>query len=537
MFHRSRIVVCSAVLCLSIGGTAVIASRTAVAAAATATIAFRDDFSGSGLPDPAKWLLTLGTAYPGGPASFGTGEVETLTNNAANVAVHDGSLYITPQRDSAGSWTSARVETNRSDFKPASGWVMRVDGRIHMPDVTGGPAAGYWPAFWMLGGPYRADRWSWPGIGEYDIMENVQGFNKNWGTLHCGTWGGPCTEPEGISNNGVTCPGATCQSAFHVYSFEWDRSGAAEQMRWYTDNQLSHLVNQSQVPAGTWANMTQHAGYFMILNVSMGGAFPNKFTGGPTAATKPGVPMIVDYVQIGYRVGSGGIPTTLPTKTAPPSTLPTTTPPPSTTTQPTSTQPTTTRPSTSVPPTTGTGGPAGLHIVSTTPSSVTIGWSGLGNGQYDILRSGIRIATVTGLTFTDIGLARNTPYLYSVRGPGGTTPVITATISDLPTTGPPTTGPPTTGPLPSTTSHPTSSTPAPSGNAPSALSLVSRTIGSATLGWAGSISGQYEILRSGVRIATVTGLRFTDAGLLVNTPYLYSVRGYGVTTAVLTVRL
>ena len=33
-------------------------------------------------------------------------------------------------------------------------------------------------------------------------MENVQGLNWSYNVLHCGTWGGPCNEPEGI-NNGV----------------------------------------------------------------------------------------------------------------------------------------------------------------------------------------------------------------------------------------------------------------------------------------------------------------------------------------------
>ena len=45
-----------------------------------------------------------------------------------------------------------------------------------------------------------------------------------------------------------------------------------------------------------------------------------------------------------------------------------------------------------------------------------------------MLRSGIQIATVTGRSFTDIGLFPNTPYLYSIRGNGVTTPVLTATI-------------------------------------------------------------------------------------------------------------
>jgi hypothetical protein len=44
------------------------------------------------------------------------------------------------------------------------------------------------------------------------------------------------------------------------------------------------------------------------------------------------------------------------------------------------------------------------------------------------LRSGIKIATVSSLSFTDIGLLPNTPYIYSVQNTAGTTPQITATI-------------------------------------------------------------------------------------------------------------
>ncbi len=315
MFLRSRVTAVVTCLSLTVLGASIMSSPNSAAATGDWTTTFQDDFSGSGLPDPANWLIDLGTSYPGGPAQFGTGEIETLTNNSANVDVRGGDLYITPQRDSTGNWTSARIETNRADFKPATGGTMQVTARVQMPNVTGAAAAGYWPAFWMLGSPYRADRWSWPGIGEFDIMENVQGINKNWATLHCGVWGGPCNEPDGISNNGVTCPGATCQSAFHLYTFQWDRSGPTDELRWYTDGQLTHTVDQGQVPADTWTQMTTHAGYFMILNVSVGGAFPDKLGGGPTAATTPGVPMVVDYVQVQYKGGSGG-------STPPPTTTP-----------------------------------------------------------------------------------------------------------------------------------------------------------------------------------------------------------------------
>ncbi len=46
--------------------------------------------------------------------------------------------------------------------------------------------------------------------------------------------------------------------------------------------------------------MTGHEGYFLLLNVAMGGAFPNGAAGSasPTAATVSGKPMLVDYVAV-----------------------------------------------------------------------------------------------------------------------------------------------------------------------------------------------------------------------------------------------
>ncbi len=489
-----------------LGITVTATTSTAAASTGVWTTTFRDDFSGTGLPNSADWLIDLGTSYPGGPAQFGTGEIETLTNSRSNVDVRNGNLYITPQRDTAGNWTSARIETTRANFKPAAGGTMQATGRIQMPDVTGAQAAGYWPAFWMLGSPYRADRWSWPGIGELDIMENVQGVNKSWGTLHCGVWGGPCTEPEGISNNGVACPGATCQSAFHLYTFQWDRSAAIDQMRWYIDGQLTHRVDESRVPAATWDQMITHAGFFMILNVAVGGVFPAKLGGGPTPATLPGVPMVVDYVQVQYQAGSGGGTSTVPTTPTTPTTPPTT------------------ATSTSA---NGTG-PTALAVTSTTASTITLTWKGIAGSTYEVLRSGVRIATVTGLTFTDVGLNKNTPYLYSVRGAGVTTAQITATIPDsaVPTT----TAPPT-----ASTSASTTATAA--GGSPSGLHSTGATANSISLGWTGPRAASYDVLRSGVRIATVTGTSYTDVGLNRQTPYLYSIRGSGGTTPTLLVTI
>ena len=522
MSARSKPLAIIISLAVSALGLGVVTSGPVAAAATTWETTFRDDFSGSGLPNPNNWLLTLGTSYPGGPEGFGTGEIETMTNNPNNVNVRNGNLYITPQRDAAGAWTSARVESTRANFKPANGGVMHVESRLQMPNVTGTEAKGYWPAFWMLGSPYRANRWSWPGVGEFDIMENVQGLNWTYNVLHCGTWGGPCNEPEGINNgkagnNGEPCKVTTCQAGFHTYAMEWDRSGTADQLRWYLDGELTFTVNQNQVPAQTWSELADHAGYFVILNVAIGGAFPNKLdgNGGPFPSTKPGVPMIVDYVEVKYA-GGQGTPTTPPTP-------PTTTAPPTTTTPPTTT-PDPTEPSTTTTPPTdpGTGGPADLRVTGTTDNSITLGWNGPTGGSYDVLRSGQRIATVTGRTFTDIGLLPNTPYLYSVRANGITTPVLTATLGSTPTTNPP---PPTTTTVPTIPTAPGS---------PSSLAVTGTTTSSVTIGWNGSAGASYDVLRSGIKIATVTGLSFTDIGLLPNTPYLYSVRANGVTTPVVT---
>jgi len=294
---RAVALLASAAVVAVLGASAPLAAQAALPTAPSGwSLVWGDDFSaaaGTGV-NRADWLYSTGTGYPGGAAQWGTGEVERMTDSTANVA-HDGNgnLRITPIRDRQGNWTSGRIETVRTDFQPAQGKVMRIEARIQMPNVTGAKAQGYWPAFWALGAPFRGNYTNWPSVGEIDIMENVNGVNTVWGTLHCGIYaGGPCNETTGLGGS-TACPGSTCQSAFHLYRVEWDRSGAVEQMRWYVDGVLYHTVNETDVDATTWANATDH-GFFIILNVAMGG----NWAGRPTGQTQSGVPMIVDYVAV-----------------------------------------------------------------------------------------------------------------------------------------------------------------------------------------------------------------------------------------------
>ncbi|WP_182876122.1 glycoside hydrolase family 16 protein [Microbispora sp. H10670] len=275
------------------------------------SLVWSDDFNGSSgsLPSSSNWIIDTGHAYPGGPGNWGTGEIQNYTADPANLSLDGGgNLRITPI-GSGQNWTSARIETRRSDFKPADGRVLRIEGRIQMPNVTGNAALGYWPAFWALGSPYRGNYQNWPSIGELDIMENVNGVNAVWGTLHCGVNpGGPCNETNGLGTNRA-CPGSSCQSAFHTYRFEWDRSVSPNQLRWYVDGQQFFSVSQNQLDATTWSNMTSHSGYFLLLNVAVGGGFPNGVAGfsTPTSATVSGRPMLVDYVAV-WQSGGGSNP-------------------------------------------------------------------------------------------------------------------------------------------------------------------------------------------------------------------------------------
>jgi hypothetical protein len=275
------------------------------------SLAWSDDFTGSAgsLPSSGNWIFDTGHSYPGGASNWGTGEIQNYTTSTSNIQLDgSGNLKITALRDGSGNWTSARIESQQANFKPPSGGKMAIEGRIQMPDVTGGGAVGYWPAFWALGSPYRGNYWNWPGIGELDVMENVNGQNRVWGTLHCGTTpGGPCNETTGLGSS-RECPNTSCQSAFHTYRFEWDASTSPQQLRWYVDGQQYHSVSQSQLDSTTWNNMASHAGYFLLLNLAMGGGFPDGVAGytTPTSATAPGYSMLVDYVAVYTAAGGGG---------------------------------------------------------------------------------------------------------------------------------------------------------------------------------------------------------------------------------------
>jgi beta-glucanase (GH16 family) len=267
------------------------------------TLTWSDDFTGA-----AGTGVNTGTwKYDTGPGStFGTGEIETMTSSTSNV-FQDGSGHLVLRALHSGTaprsgWTSGRIETQAATFGAAAGGVVRMESRLQQPNVTTANGAGYWPAFWMLGSTLRTGT-TWPTSGEVDILEDINGRSSLFGTLHCGVNpGGPCNESTGLGSGERACSG--CQTGYHNYAVEIDRSKSPEEIRWYLDGANYFTLPATRVDASTWAKAVDHP-FFIIYDLAMGGGFPDAFGGGPNASTVSGGQLNVDWVAV-YNKGPGG---------------------------------------------------------------------------------------------------------------------------------------------------------------------------------------------------------------------------------------
>jgi beta-glucanase (GH16 family) len=290
---------------------------TAIIAAAMAAIAGCSSGAASQSSTPA-WRLLWSDAFNGpansginaaywkyntGRGVFGTGEVEYMTSSRYNVHLDGkGNLdLIVLGHGAAGStgsaWTSGRVQTRQLFGAPAGGEMM-VTASIKQPDPAHG--LGYWPGFWMLGPK------AWPMDGEIDILEDVNAKSNYSGALHCGNLTqsnadgtyGPCHEKAGLGSGLRPC--ASCQTGFHAYSVIVDRRVAGqEQFRWYLDGREFFSISESRVGAAAWSAAIDH-GFSILLNVAVGGAFPDGQCGctTPTSATSSQGAMVVRNVSV-----------------------------------------------------------------------------------------------------------------------------------------------------------------------------------------------------------------------------------------------
>ena len=276
-----------------------------------------DGPAGSG-PNAANWLVRTGTQYPGGAANWGTGSVETAATG--NVTLDGaGRLNLRAIRDGAGHWTSGRIETQRTDFTPQRGELLKFAAVLKQPDVAGG--LGYWPGFRATGAAYRDNYTNWPGVGETDIMTDVNGRGQLAQTLHCGTApDGVCAEYTGRSSGFASCTG--CRTGYHEYSQVIDRTRTDEEIRFYLDGRQTWIVRQSQVGVAAWQAAVHH-GFYLRLDLAIGGSLPNAIAGfpTPTAETTSGGVLSVDSVTVSRATGPTAPAMTDPATPAGPSTV------------------------------------------------------------------------------------------------------------------------------------------------------------------------------------------------------------------------
>lgn len=233
-------------------------TTTPVTTPGTYSLVWSDEFDGNAL-DTTKWVVENRNAGV-------NNELEYYL--PSNLSVSNGNLVIAARKQSFGGqpYSSGKVTT----FGKFSSQYGRIEASIKMP-----LGAGMWPAFWMLGS--NIDVVNWPTCGEIDIMEHINADNTIYGTMH---W-----NVNGHVSYGATT--ATSPDNYHLYAVEWDTNS----IRWYVDSTLYVNANIAGNINGTNAF---HLPFFIILNLAVGGNFPN------TTVDESKLPenMYVDYVRV-----------------------------------------------------------------------------------------------------------------------------------------------------------------------------------------------------------------------------------------------
>jgi len=226
-------------------------------------LVWQDEFGGATLN--SDWSYELGNGCSVGNCGWGNNELETYTNNTANVRLENNRLIITAI-NTGGGYTSARIKT-QTKIKPRYG---RIDVRAKLPK-----GQGIWPAIWMLG--ENITTISWPACGEIDIMELVgHEPSKSHGTVHFDQSG------YKSSTGSTTLTSGDFSDSFHVFSLVWEK----DKITWYVDNQSFKTFNHNE------SEFNQQ--FFFIMNVAVGGNWP----GSPNETTVFPQSMEVDYIRV-----------------------------------------------------------------------------------------------------------------------------------------------------------------------------------------------------------------------------------------------
>jgi len=230
-------------------------------------LVWSDEFNGAdgSPPDLTVW-------YPeSGGDGWGNNELEYYTNRVKNAFQHNGSLIIQALKEDYGGkgYTSARLDSANSKSFLYGIMAARIQSSM---------ADGFWPAFWMMG--VQFPRVGWPRAGEVDIFEIINGHDNGTiddssilhGTLHMNQYGENGTQINHVGMGGTinAKKGTYWGDDWHEYSIWWNEttfSFLVDDMSYYSVDLTSSTMYNS------FADPTNP--FFFVINVAVGGQFPN----------------------------------------------------------------------------------------------------------------------------------------------------------------------------------------------------------------------------------------------------------------------
>ncbi|MCC6233204.1 MAG: glycoside hydrolase family 16 protein [Verrucomicrobiales bacterium] len=251
-------------------------------------LAWSDEFTKPGLPDPARWNYEQGFIRNQEAQYYTRGRLE-------NARVENGHLILEARRETwpnpefqPGATNTARgrrAGPASAEYTSASlitlGRASWTFGRVEVcAKLPGG--RGTWPAIWMLG--TNMTQVGWPSCGEIDIMEFV-GFDP--GVVHANIHTKAYNHVQN-TGKGSSTKIADASDAFHVYALEWTSS----HLHFEVDGHRYFTYANEGTGTDTWPFDRDH---YLILNLAIGGAW-----GGRKGIEESAFPQRfeIDYVRV-----------------------------------------------------------------------------------------------------------------------------------------------------------------------------------------------------------------------------------------------
>jgi len=259
----------------------------AQAASAQGQLLWSEEFDRGTQPNGAIWSYDLGTGSNG----WGNWELQEYTDSIDNARIEDGNLVITVREQRVGStrtgFTSARLRTqDKLMFR-----YGYIEARIKMPNLSNG----LWPAFWTLGNNFSEV--GWPACGELDILE--MGWRDAIRDGNANRWVSSAAHWESAGRHALFArtysPGlaepADLNGEYQLFSMDWTPTRVTTYLNgkqlWAMDISPSRCTDCEEF----------HRPHFIILNMAVGGTYPNMTNQAQITAPLP-AEMWVDYVRI-----------------------------------------------------------------------------------------------------------------------------------------------------------------------------------------------------------------------------------------------